>query len=237
MKLLFFDMEFANGQVPGSIYSFGYLITDELFRVLTPPCDILINPECEWNAYVEEHILAYPKSEVEAAPPFPEVYGRIRALFEEVDVAVGFSVSNDNRALKKDCERYGLELPIYQYFDIEKLCKLMKEHKEAHGLKGYATAWCGKEPDHAHRSDGDAVATMELFRAICVEKHVTADMVLEAFSECAGTVTVSSAAPKQKKRVHRRSNRSARQGRSRRGHKKSPPTASVEKDTTQAKEA
>ena len=29
MKILYFDMEFANGQVPGSIYSIGYVVTDE----------------------------------------------------------------------------------------------------------------------------------------------------------------------------------------------------------------
>ena len=71
MRFLFFDMEFANGQVPGSIYSFGYLVTDEEFEVLEEGTDILINPECTGNEYVEQNILAYPKEEVEAAPAFP----------------------------------------------------------------------------------------------------------------------------------------------------------------------
>ena len=35
MKLLFFDMEFANGKVPGSIYSFGYtLLVGTIFNLI-----------------------------------------------------------------------------------------------------------------------------------------------------------------------------------------------------------
>lgn len=186
MKFLFFDMEFANGQVGGSIYSIGYLITDENFEILTPPTDLLLNPECEWNAYVRENILAYPAEQVEAAPTFPEQAERIFSLFAETDLAIGFSVHNDNRALQKDCMRYGLQMPVYSYFDVEKLCLQMEEHREAHGLKGYSVAWCGKEPEHTHRSDGDAFATMELFRAVCRQKHVTPEMLFEVFPNCLG---------------------------------------------------
>ena len=119
MRILFFDMEFANGKVGGSIYSIGYLITDEDFEVLVPPTDVLINPECEWNEYVKENILAYPLEQVETAPPFSGVYADVCSLFAQADLAVGFSVSNDNRALKKDCARYDLEMPLYRYFDVE----------------------------------------------------------------------------------------------------------------------
>jgi len=214
MKLLFFDMEFADGQVPGSIYSFGYLITDEEFKVLTPSTDLLINPESTWNEYVEQNILAYPKEEVEAAPAFPARYDFLRALFESVDVAVGFSVSNDNRALKKDCERYGLEKFPYQHFDLEKLCRKQEEHKDAHGLSGYYQAWCGDEPDHQHRSDGDALATMELFRAVCAAKHVTADMMMIAYPECGGDALTPLSPKKQKpeKNGKKRRRRPARRG-------------------------
>ncbi|MBQ9131893.1 MAG: 3'-5' exonuclease [Clostridia bacterium] len=214
MKLLFFDMEFANGQVPGSIYSFGYLVTNEEFEVLDEGSDILINPECEWNEYVEQKILAYPKEEVEAAPAFPSHYDFLRELFESVDVAVGFSVSNDNRALKKDCERYGLDAISYKHFDLEKLCRKQEEHKDAHGLAGYYTAWCGEAPDHQHRSDGDALATMELLRAVCSAKHVTAEMMMIAYPECGGDSQTPSKATKKSsdrknggKKRHRRPGR------------------------------
>ena len=186
MKLLFFDMEFADGKVPGSVYSFGYTVTDEEFNLLVPPTDLLINPESTWNEYVEKNILAYPKEAVEAAPNFAARYEELKALFEDADLAVGFSVGNDIRALRKDCERYGLPMIEFASFDTERLCRMMEEHKKSHGLGGYVQAWCGEEPDHRHRSDGDAHATMLLLRAICNAKHVTADMMALAYPECAG---------------------------------------------------
>ncbi len=207
MKMLFFDMEFANGKVPGSIYSLGYLMTDENFNVIREASDILMNPDATWNEYVEANILAYPKETVEAAPKFPELYDSLRALFAEADIAVGFAVSNDLRALRKNCERYGLEPFRFRAFDMEKLCRKQEEHKEAHGLGGYVTAWCGEEPDNRHRSDGDALATMMLFRAICQAKHATPEMMLTVYPEC-GTSSLSTAKKVKKQPVKRRRRRS-----------------------------
>ena len=183
MKMLFFDMEFADGRVPGSIYSLGYVITDENFKILTPPTDILINPESTWNSYVVRKILAYPKAKVTAAPNFSEQYKTIKKLFDRVDVAVGFAVGNDVRALRKDCERYTLPKLVYRSLDMEQICRQMDEHREAHGLAGYVEAWCGEIPQNQHRSDGDAYATMLLLKAICAQKHVTPQMLMEAFPE------------------------------------------------------
>ena len=180
-------MEFANGQVPGSIYSIGYLVTDERFRTKKACTDLLMNPECRWNNYVERKILAYPKSEVEAAPPFPKHYKKIKKLFASVDLAVGFAVSNDVKALNRDCARYGLAPLPYRWLDVERLCKLQDKHKDARGLAGCYSAWCGGKPhDHQHRSDGDAYATMRVLEAICQNAHVTLDMLLEAYPECTG---------------------------------------------------
>ena len=213
MKLLFFDMEFANGQVPGSIYSFGYLMTDENFEILHPMTDLLINPESTWNDYVKKNILAYPVETVEAAPKFPAVYEQLKALFDEADIAVGFSVSNDTRALKKDCERYGLEPIAFWHFDTERLCRMMEEHKEAHGLGGYVKAWCGVTPDNQHRSDGDAYATMMLMRAVCEAKHVDSEMMVDAYPECVGESVVKEKPRKAKQAGTRR--RRPRSGRRR----------------------
>ena len=186
MKLLFFDMEFANGKTPGSIFSFGYLMTDENFEIVHPQTDILINPDSTWNDYVAKNILAYPMEEVEAAPKFPEVYAKIKALFDEADIAVGFSVGNDTRELRRDCERYGLEPIMFWHFDTERLCRMMEEHREAHGLGGCVKAWCGMTPENQHRSDGDAYATMLLMRAVCEAKHVDPEMMVDAYPECVG---------------------------------------------------
>ena len=212
MKILFFDMEFANGQVKGSIYSIGYTVTNEEFEILVAPTDILINPDAAWNSYVAENILAYPKEDVEAAPKFFEQYQAVKELFESVDLAVGFAVNNDIRELKSDCKRYGLEMPFFRTLDTERLCRTLDEHKEAHGLAGYVRAWCGEEPDNQHRSDGDALATMHLFRAICREKHVTPDMITLAFPESCSTSVSHEKKPKKKKRIPQKGkyNRKAR---------------------------
>ena len=210
MKLLFFDMEFANGKVPGSIYSLGYLMTDEHFNVIRETTDILINPDSTWNEYVAANILAYPKEEVEGAPLFPALYPAIRALFEEADMTVGFAVNNDLSALRKNCERYGLEPFRFRALDMERLCRKQSEHKEAHGLGGYTKAWCGEEPDHRHRSDGDALATMMLFRAICHAKHATPEMMLTVYPECciSSLATAKRAQKSAIKKRHRRRGRS-----------------------------
>ncbi len=195
MRLLFFDMEFADGRVPGSVFSFGYVMTDENFKILTPPTDICINPESSWNGYVLHHILAYPKKVIDDSPNFPKVYPQIRKLFEKADLAVGFAVKNDITALKKDCERYSLPQIPYRWMDTEQLCRMLGEYPEAHGLSGYVQAWCKKIPEHQHRSDGDALATMLLLEAICKSKHVTPAMLTEAFPACTGYTI-----PPQKKR-------------------------------------
>ena len=186
MRLLFFDMEFADGKVPGSVYSFGYVMTDGKFRVKKAATDILINPESSWNDYVRRNILAYPMREVKAAPPFPKHYKKLKRLFAKADVAVGFAIGNDTSALYKDCKRYGLPPLEYRYFDTELLCRLMGEYPKARGLSKCVEAWCGKPPENQHRSDGDALATMMLLRAICEAKHATVEMILEAYPECCG---------------------------------------------------
>ena len=195
MKILFFDMEFANGRVKGSIYSIGYVITNENFEILEPQTDLLINPDCEWNGYVLENILAYPREEIDAAPKFPEVYESVRALLESVDLAVGFALSNDTGALRADCVRYGLPPLNFRWLDTEKLCRMVEDHADARGLAGCVRAWCGEDPENQHRSDGDALATMMLLRAICQAKHVTPDMLTVAYPECVGST-------KQQKRAH-----------------------------------
>ena len=197
LKLLFFDMEFANGQIPGSVFSFGYVITDEEFNILSGPRDICINPDCEWNEYVAKNILAYPMESIKASPLFPDCYETIKDLFASVDVAVGFSVSNDITALRRACARYELSPILYRWFDMEKLCRRADKHKEAHGLAGYVTAWCGEAPENQHRSDGDALATMHLMRAVCEDAHIDGEMLMIAYPECAGETTAVQNQPKK----------------------------------------
>ena len=186
MRILFFDMEFADGKVPGSVYSFGYVMTDGKFKIKKPPTDLLINPESTWNPYVKRNILAYPIDQVNHAPNFPAYYKKIKKLFAKADVAVGFAVTNDTSALRRDCLRYHLDPIEYRYFDAEPVCRSLGDYSSARGLAKCVEAWCGEIPEHQHRSDGDAYATMRLMEAMCKKKHVTFEMMVEAYPECCG---------------------------------------------------
>lgn len=228
MKILYFDMEFANGQVPGSVYSFGYIMADEDFHILKPQSDILINPDCVWNDYVEHKILAYPKTEVESAPTFPAVYEEIKALFDEAEIAVGFAVGNDTRELRRVCERYGLPKLQFPYLDLEPLCKESRDHRAAHGLAGYVKAYCGFDPEHQHRSDGDAYATMCLFRAIAALRHATPDMMIAAYPECCGEAIPPETKPKKQKSTSKKPYRR----RPRKHHSGAKKTQTTEKGNT-----
>lgn len=170
MKILFFDMEFANGKMPGSVYSFGYVRTDRRFRLTEPQTDLLINPDCAWNDYVRQHILAYPMTTVRQASLFPAYYKRIKKLLCRSTLVVGFAVNNDTTALRRACERYGLQPLRFRCLDLERVCRSLRDYPQAHGLDGYVRAYTGIEPSNRHRSDGDAYATMMLLQAIC-EKH------------------------------------------------------------------
>lgn len=170
MKILFFDMEFANGKIPGSVYSFGYVQTDRNFRLIQPQTDLLINPDCAWNDYVRWKILAYPMKAVEQASLFPAYYKRLKKLLCCSDLVVGFAVKNDTTALRRACERYRLKPLSFRCLDLERVCRSLRDYPEAHGLDGLTRAYTGIEPENRHRSDGDAYATMMLLRAIC-NKH------------------------------------------------------------------
>lgn len=200
MRILFFDMEFADGKVPGSVYSFGYVVTDGNFKIKKAATDLLINPESTWNDYVRRNILAYPMAQVRSAPNFPAHYKRIKRLFRKADVAVGFALGNDTSALRKDCMRYGLEPIEYRYFDTEPLCRSLGDYPRARGLAKCVEAWCGKQPENQHRSDGDALATMMLLRAICKAKHATFEMVMEAYPECCGDTYIKKKSKKGRRR-------------------------------------
>ncbi len=201
MKIVFFDMEFANGKIPGSVYSIGYVQTDHKFKLTEPQTDLLMNPDCEWNAYVRTHILAYPMRIVKEAALFPVYYKRLKRLLCKADLVVGFAVKNDTVALRRACERYGLKPLEFDCLDMERVCKFYKDHPDAHGLSGYVRAYCGEEPKNQHRSDGDAYATMMLLRAIC-ELHGLSPKKLK--QELADQLVSSMTLPEPKPERHRR---------------------------------
>ena len=63
MKYLFFDIECANCfNNIGKICEFGYVMTDEKFKVLDKNL-ILINPNTKFDWYVAKNLLAHSKKQ------------------------------------------------------------------------------------------------------------------------------------------------------------------------------
>ena len=91
---------------------------------------------------------------------------------------------------------------------------MMEEHKNAHGLSGCVRAWCGIDPEHQHRSDGDAYATMLLMQAVCQAKHVDPEMMVDAYPECVGESLAKERVRTEKRTGHgyRRKRRRRRTG-------------------------
>lgn len=167
MKYLFFDTESANCRSNGNIFSFGYLLTDEQFNVISPQEDIVINPRTRFDVYVKKHILAYKSAQIKTAPDFAAVYPRLREIMTaENVVCVGYGVENDLKFLNGDCERYGLEKIPATFYDVQTLIR-QAENRAFRKLALEYAFYTGEADDHAHRSDADAYFTMRVAQEIC----------------------------------------------------------------------
>lgn len=167
MKYLFFDTESANCRSNGNIFSFGYLITDELFNIVTPQEDIIINPRTRFDSYVKKHILAYKSEQIKNAPDFAAVYPRLREIMTaEGVICVGYGVENDLKFLNGDCARYGLEKIPARFYDVQTLIR-QAENRAFKKLSLEYAFYTGGADEHAHRSDADAYFTMCVAREIC----------------------------------------------------------------------
>ncbi len=172
MEYLFFDTECANcygGK--GKIYSFGYLLTDDKFNIITPPQDLLINPDCKFDPYVKKNILVYDRAFLKTMPKFDGQYQTIKKLMTAKNrICLGYGIDNDVRFLSDDCKRYNLPQIKAKIFDVQKLIAIC-EDKQARKLDIEFIERFGAQEGRAHRSDVDAVRTMMIARSICEKQE------------------------------------------------------------------
>lgn len=167
MEYIFFDCESANCHTDGNIFSFGYVITDENFNVISERSDMLVNPRKNFEPYVKKNILAYDIKSVKAAPDFKERFCEIKELLcKDGRVCVGYGVENDVKFLKGDCKRYKLKMPALNLFDVQKLI-VRAENKPFKKLSLEYAERFGNDCERAHRSDCDAYLTMMIARDVC----------------------------------------------------------------------
>ena len=188
MNYVFFDVECANclnGE--GKICSFGFVKTDEHFNVLKKK-DILINPNAKFllgNVRTGEGIkLAYPLYRFERSFIFPRYYQEIKELLEDKNtLCFGFAVHQDVSYLSYTCQRYSLPIIKFHFFDIQKLEQLMYMRKNPSGLDHLIEQFSLPSFTY-HRSDDDALMTMEVFQKLLEVNDLTVSDVITKYPEC-----------------------------------------------------
>lgn len=186
MNYVFFDVECANcinGE--GKICSFGYVKTDENFSVLRKK-DILIDPVAPFllgNSQGEGIKLAYPLFRFQRAFTFPHYYKEIQALLEDKEnICFGFAVYQDVSYLSYTCKRYGLQPLMFDFYDIQKLEVLLRGKKTPSGLD-YLVEEFHLTSYTYHRSDDDALMTMEVYKELLGQYHLSVYESLKQFPQ------------------------------------------------------
>ena len=180
MKYLFFDIECCDGK---HICEFGYVITDEQFKVLAKEC-ILINPEApfklEGRKGGRDLYLTHSEEEYRSSPIFTAYYKKIKQLIEEKEQKiVGFSMNDDAKFLNTACKRKRYDLPPieFEFFDMQKAYQNFFDKKTS--LENAAKELEIPVPERLHESSEDALLTLAVFKQICKKKHISPNEVLQ----------------------------------------------------------
>lgn len=193
MNYLFFDVECANclnGE--GKICSFGYVLTDDNFNVIKKK-DILIDPAAKFllgNAKSGEGIsLAYPLFKFRNSHTFPHYYKEIKSLLTDTNnFCVGFAVTQDVSYISYSCKRYQLPIIEFNFFDVQKFEKIINSRNCPSGLDSLIRSYNLNELTY-HRSDDDALMTMEVYKNLIKEKNISIEEIKNKFSSCFDTTS------------------------------------------------
>lgn len=169
MRILAYDIESTTGShSDGSMCSFGYCIADENFKIIEQK-DIVMSP-CTKRFSV--HVpLRYSKEYILKQPDFSCHYEKIKSLFSNADIIIGFSVMNDVDFLNDVCAVFKLNKIKYAFYDVQLLYKKLKNEKTLTSLeKAMANL---NEEYIPHRSDEDARATLLIFKHLCTSQNLS----------------------------------------------------------------
>lgn len=186
MNYLFFDIEGANSYGGVSkICSFGYVLTNEEFEILERR-DILVNPRSKFNLGPNIK-LAYEKEEFKAAGDFTQHYDEIKAVLMQPDIKIfGFAVDNDAKYVRDECKRYHLEGMNFDYFDVQRMAKDKFALDNQPGLPKACELLEIDFDQDIHKSDDDALMTMEVLKAVCEKFEKSVDELIEESPACHG---------------------------------------------------
>ena len=188
MNYVFFDTECSNCQNGiGKLCSFGYVKTDENFNIIKKK-DILINPDSDFllgNAKKGHGIsLAYPLFKFRNSKTFPHFYTEIELiLMDENNLIFGFSASQDINYLISTCKRYSKEVIKFNCFDIQLFEKNLHHLKNCTSLDKLIDTYHEKQYTY-HRSDDDALMSMEVLIALLKESDLDINEMLKRYNNC-----------------------------------------------------
>ncbi len=186
MEYIFFDIECANcfhGR--GKICSFGYVITDEGFNIISKN-DILMNPHSRFHLCGHGNhpgiVLGYDEKAFNSSPDFKRHYQKIRELLTKPDRLVfGFSVMSDAGYIKSECERYHKEIFDYSFIDIQRIYTDYKELINTPSLIKCAHEYGVLESQDVHKSDDDSYFTMRVLKGICDETGLSPTELIDKY--------------------------------------------------------
>ena len=191
MKYTFFDIECANCfQGKGKICSFGYVITDERFKILEKK-DIVINPHSKFHLFGHNNhpgiVLAYDEKTFVSAPDFIHFYKKIRSILtDKHSINFGFSVLSDASYIKSECKRYAKEMFDYSFIDVQRIYTDYKELVNTPALIKCAAEYGVTESQEIHKSDDDSYFTMRVLKGLCEETGLTVSELIEKYPHCQG---------------------------------------------------
>ena len=191
MKYVFFDIECANCfQGNGKICSFGYVITDEKFKILEKK-DIPMNPHSKFHLYgTKKHpgiVLAYDEKTFNSSPDFIHFYKKIRNLLTDKHcINFGFSVLSDAGYIKSECKRYAKTMFDYEFIDVQRIYTDYKMLENTPSLIKCATEYGVTETQEVHKSDEDSYFTMRVLKGLCEETGLSVSELIEKYPHCQG---------------------------------------------------
>ena len=187
MRYLFFDIECSDGT---HICEFGYIITDENFNAIYRE-SFTVNPEAQFKLsgrHEQSDIkLSFTEEEYRSSPTFPHFYQKIKDLIEAPDQLVFWhSVNNDANFLNIACEKYSLPYINFRFHDSQRLYIALFNVKSGTSLEKVAEALSLPIPEKLHKSDEDAVLTMQVVRALCQRENRTLNELIASYPVCVG---------------------------------------------------
>lgn len=193
MRYLFFDIECACVyKSVAKICAFGYVLTDDKFRVLAKE-DILLNPKGKFHLTGrkggEGLVLPYEYGDFKKFPVFPAEYPRIRRMLEDKEnVVLGHATLNDVNYLNLETKRYKLPSFKFKFYDTQFFyMNTQKDFARQYGLQAMADA-LGVEFT-PHRAADDAYATMRVCEALCAREKADVPGIVSRYGIQAGAIS------------------------------------------------